>query len=222
MPHGNRNTPVHLDPHGPLVFDTRRLGRQPGSSHAESVTVAAPSGLGVELAGVPGGAGIELDLLLEAVMEGVLVSGTARAEATGECARCLDPLTLNLEVEFQELFSYSYAAGVGDADGADGADGAAGEAAEDVHLLDGDLLDLGPVLRDAMVLALPLAPLCREDCPGLCAECGARLADAGPGHGHGEGTDPRWAALGALAAPDLHDLHDLQDHPDHRSDRQEG
>lgn len=216
MPHGTRKTSAHLDPHGPFVIDTRPLGRQPGSSHAETSTVAAPADLGVELAGVPQGAGIELDLLLEAVMEGVLVSGTARAEATGQCARCLDPLTLELEVGLQELFTY---AAPGD-DGAS-ADSAISEAAGDVHHLDGDLLDLEPVLRDAVVLALPLAPLCREDCPGLCAECGARLADAGPGHGHGDGTDPRWAALRALAAPEGQD-----DHPGRRpgpdSDRQEG
>ena len=152
-------------------------------------------------------------------MEGVLVSGTARTVATGECARCLEPLTLDLEVTFQELFTYPAA------DGDDGADddGATSEAAGDVHLLDGDLLDLEPVLRDAVVLALPLAPLCREDCPGLCAECGARLADAGPGHGHGDGTDPRWAALRVLAAPDPQDQQEDPDAGSGRgSDRQEG
>jgi len=53
-------------------------------------------------------------------------------------------------------------------------------------------------LRDAVVLALPMSPLCREDCPGLCAECGAPLADAGPGHRHDEATDPRWGALKQL------------------------
>ena len=61
--------------------------------------------------------------------------------------------------------------------------------------LDGDLLDLEPVLRDAVVLALPMSPLCREDCPGLCVECGVRLADAGPAHRHEDAPDPRWAAL---------------------------
>ena len=62
--------------------------------------------------------------------------------------------------------------------------------------LNGDLLDLEPALRDAVVLALPLQPLCREDCAGLCSECGVRL-DSDPGHGH-EVDDPRWAALKAL------------------------
>src|SRR5262249_59428827 len=79
-----------------------------------------------------------------------------------------------------ELFSYEQ--GTGDAD-------------EDGYALDGNLLDLEPVLRDALVLALPLAPLCRQDCPGLCVECGALLAQVGSGHGHERAIDPRWAWL---------------------------
>ena len=59
-----------------------------------------------------------------------------------------------------------------------------------------------PTFRDAVVLALPLSPLCREDCPGLCAECGAKLADAGPGHGHSDKLDPRWGALAKLEIND--------------------
>jgi uncharacterized protein len=147
----------------------------------EFVTVPAPADFGVEMVGVPEGTDIELDLRLEAVMEGVLVSGTARAPLTGECARCLDPITSSIEVDFQELFVYS--------------DTRSGESAEeDERRLEGDLIDLEPVVRDATVLALPLSPLCRDDCPGLCAECGVRLADAGPDHHH-DAVDPRWAAL---------------------------
>ena len=70
---------------------------------------------------------------------------------------------------------------------------------EDVSRLEGDLLDLEPVLRDTVVLALPFQPLCRENCPGLCAECGARLADD-PGHAHEEPIDPRWAGLSQVTA----------------------
>lgn len=153
---------------------------------AERRTVPASARIGVELVGVPAGADVELEIRLEAVMEGVLVSGTARAPLAGECARCLDPLTSSIEVEFQELFRYL---AVRDGDG---------EATEEDHYLDGDLLDLEPVCRDAIVLALPLSPLCSGDCPGLCAECGARLADLSPGHGHGDGADQRWAALRTL------------------------
>jgi uncharacterized protein len=150
----------------------------------ESRTAAAPANLGVAMIGVPAGADVELDIRLEAVMEGVLVSGTVRAPVTGECARCLDKFTSTVEVDFQELFVYS-----------DTRSGAG--AGDDEYLLEGDLLDLEPVLRDAVVLALPLSPACRDDCPGLCAECGVRLAEAGPDHRH-EAADPRWDALRGL------------------------
>jgi uncharacterized protein len=181
MPHGSRNNLTRIDPRDPFVIDTRTLGRRPGSMRKDSYTVPAPADLGVEMVGVPEGTEIELDLRLEAVMEGVLVSGTARAPLSGECARCLDPLTSSIEVELQELYVYS--------------DTRSGESAEDdERRLEGDLIDLEPVVRDAMVLALPLSPLCRDDCPGLCTDCGVRLADAGPDHHH-DAVDPRWAAL---------------------------
>ena len=64
-------------------------------------------------------------------------------------------------------------------------------------MLQDDLVDLEPLLRDAVVLALPFQPLCRDDCPGLCTECGARLADD-PDHAHEAAIDPRWAALAQL------------------------
>jgi uncharacterized protein len=169
------------DPRDPFVIDTISLGRRPGSMRKDSRDVPAPADLGVEMVGVPSGADVELEFRLEAVMEGVLVSGTARAPLSGECARCLDPLTSSIEVEFQELFVYT--------------DTRSGETAdEDEHRLEGDYLDLEPVVRDAMVLALPLSPLCQDDCPGLCSICGIRLADAEPDHHH-DAVDPRWAAL---------------------------
>jgi uncharacterized protein len=181
MPHGSRKNLTRIDPRDPFVIDTLTLGRRPGSMRKDSYTVPAPADLGVEMVSVPEGTEIELDFRLEAVMEGVLVSGTARASLAGECARCLDPVTSSIEVEFQELYVYS--------------DTRSGESAEDdERRLEGDLIDLEPVVRDAMVLALPLSPLCRDDCPGLCTECGVRLADAEPDHHH-DAVDPRWAAL---------------------------
>ena len=111
-------------------------------------------------------------------MEGVLVSGTATAPLTGECGRCLEPVDTTSTVDLQELFAYA------DSEEQD----------EDVSLMEGDLLDLEPSLRDAVVLALPLTPLCRQDCAGLCAECGERLDDLPEDHAH-DAPDPRWAAL---------------------------
>ncbi|WP_346176288.1 DUF177 domain-containing protein [Streptomyces cuspidosporus] len=183
---------ARLDHRAPLVFDTRELGRRPGALKKLSRSVPASKDLGIEVIGVREGVTVELDLRLESVMEGVLVTGTARAPLTGECVRCLEPLERELEADFQEMYSYP------DADDrsrfADTGDDAEDE---DTLFLEGDLLDLEPVLRDAVVLSLPLQPVCREDCPGLCAECGARLADD-PDHHH-DAADIRWAALQGLA-----------------------
>ena len=145
-------------------------------------TVPAPADIRGELIGALPGSDLVLDLRLESVSEGVLVSGTARVMLTGECARCLDPLTEELEVDIQQLFVYP-----GNEIDEDDED-------DEIGRLVDDYIDLEPLLRDAVVLALPLAPVCREDCPGLCPDCGARLADVDPGHGH-ELADPRWAAL---------------------------
>jgi uncharacterized protein len=179
-----------LDPRAPLVLDTRELGRRPGSQRTTSFTAEAPAELGIEVLGVPEGSPVHLDLRLEAVMEGVLVTGTAEADLEGECARCLEPIEDNVRVDLQELFVYD-----------DRDNPLVDDEDSDVSLLVGDLLDLEPVLRDAVVLALPFQPLCREDCPGLCVECGARLADD-PEHRHDEPVDPRWAALSGLADPE--------------------
>jgi uncharacterized protein len=179
-----------------FVFDMRSLSRQPGSYRDETRTVSAPAGLRAGLAEVPQGAQVALDLRFEAVSEGVLVTGSAIATLTGECSRCLDPLASQAEVGIQELYRYLPGPGADDDDGED-------------RFLDGDRLDLEPAFRDAVVLALPLSPLCRDDCPGLCPECGARLADAGRDHGHGEDADPRWGALRQL------------DFSDREQDRQE-
>jgi uncharacterized protein len=175
---------VSLDPRAPLVLDTRELGRRPGSQRRTAFSAPAPADLGIEVLHVPEGSPVSFDLRLEAVMEGVLVTGTATAELAGECVRCLEPIRDDVEVDFQELFAYEESdAGTDDED--------------DVSRLEGDLLGLEPLLRDAVVLSLPFQPLCREDCPGLCVECGARLADD-PDHQHDDAVDPRWAALQGL------------------------
>jgi uncharacterized protein len=170
------------------VLDTRELGRRPGSQREVSRSVPAPADLGIEVLGVPQGSPVELDLRIEAVMEGVLVTGTARAALEGECARCLEPVSDEIEVRFQELFVY-------DDQGVDP------DEELEVSMLQGDLVDLEPLLRDAVVLALPFQPLCKDDCPGLCVECGARLADD-PGHAHDARVDPRWEGLARLELGD--------------------
>jgi uncharacterized protein len=180
---------THLDPRDPLVIDTRELGRRPGSMRRVQRTVPAPPGLRLELVDVPEGSEVELDLRIEAVMEGVLVSGTARASASGECGRCLESVTIPLEAELVELYAYP---GHEHDQGHDAPD------EEDVGRLEGDFIPLEPRLRDAVLLALPLRPVCKEDCQGLCATCGVRLADVPSGHGHEE-VDPRWSTLQELS-----------------------
>ncbi|MFI9051238.1 YceD family protein [Streptomyces sp. NPDC053427] len=184
------------------MFDTRELGRRPGTLKRLSRTVEAPRDLGNEVVGVPEGAPIELDLRLESVMDGVLVTGTSRAAVKGECVRCLEPLERELTADFQEMFSYP------DADArtrpADSGDDAEDE--EDTFFIEDDMFDLEPVLRDAVVLTLPLQPVCQDDCPGLCSECGARLADD-PDHHH-DAVDMRWAALQGLVGTNQDDEKD--------------
>jgi uncharacterized protein len=188
------------------VLDTRELGRRPGSQREVSLTVPAPAELGIDVLRVPEGSQVDLDLRLEAVMEGVLVTGTATAGLEGECARCLEPIDDDVEVPFQELFVYDdLRESRGRAPDVDDADD------DGVSTLEDDLLDLEPLLRDAVVLALPFQPLCEDDCPGLCTECGARLKDD-PDHAHDAAIDPRWAALAAVEPqPDQHDQHDPRD-----------
>ena len=178
----NRKPQHRLDPRQPLVLDTRELGRRPGSMRPVQFPALAPDDLGGELIGVPAGSDIDLDLRLESVMEGVLVSGHATVQLAGECGRCLEPVRESLTVRLQELYVYP--------------ESTTDETEEDEETaqMEGDLLDLEPALRDAVVLSLPLTPLCRQDCSGLCAECGERLDDLPEDHQH-DAPDPRWSAL---------------------------
>ena len=161
-----------------------------------SLVRPAPEGMGIMSIGVPAGSDVELDLRLESVVEGVLVTGTALVQLAGECSRCLDPISDELEVDVQELFAYEETDAFGRTRQAPAAGDADDEDDDEQRYLVGDYLDLEPLLRDAVVLDLPLAPVCRDDCPGLCPQCGFRLADD-PEHHH-DVIDPRWAALGGL------------------------
>ena len=170
-----------LDPRSGLVLDTHELGRRAGAMKLIRTTVEAPADLGIAVIGVPPGSPIELDLRLESVVEGVLVSGVASVQVRGECVRCLGEVSAQLEVDIQELYVYP---------GVEQDDDLASRLA-------GDLIDLEPLLRDEVVLDLPFQPLCRDDCFGLCVECGANLNDD-PAHRHGAALDHRWEALRGL------------------------
>ncbi|UVF80852.1 YceD family protein [Gordonia mangrovi] len=166
----------------PFVLDVRSLGRRAGSMSEVHRTVIAPERLGLDMVAIPADSEVDLDLRLEAVTEGVLVTGTVSGETEGQCSRCLEPIDDTVTVFLTELFAYPDSATEQTTD------------ADDVHRVVDDRLDLEQSIIDAIALELPMSPLCSEDCEGLCPECGVRLAVAEPGHAH-EQIDPRWAAL---------------------------
>jgi uncharacterized protein len=170
-----------LDFRSGLVLDTHDLGRRAGAMKLVRTTVDAPADIGIEVIGVPPGSPVRLDLRLESVVEGVLVTGTATVTLRGECVRCLGGIAAEQQIDVQELYVYP---------GSDATE-------EEASRLDGDLLNLEPLLRDDVVLDLPFQPLCREECLGLCVECGANLNSV-PDHAHTAAVDPRWEKLRAL------------------------
>ncbi len=157
--------------------DVRDLLGQPGASR--QVHLAEPvEGLATELARVPPHLPVRVDVLLESVVEGILVSGPLSGEISYRCARCLKPFTEPFTVEVTELF----------------VPGARDE--DEAYPLGEGALDLEPMVRDAVVLSMPFSPLCRPDCLGLCERCGG---DRNLGECTcGPEVDPRWAALSEL------------------------
>ena len=177
---------LHPDPKGPLVLDVRDLGRRPGSMLELSRDVAAPADLGTPMIGVVEGSAMHLEVRLESVVEGVLVHADVTAPLVGECGRCLDPFTDEIEVRVLELFSYPER--LEEIGGADDE--------EEVPVMVGDLLDLESTVRDALVLELPINPLCDPDCAGLTLT--GEKAERKPEEPAAP-VDARWAALQALA-----------------------
>ncbi len=158
----------------------RDLMQRPGEMREQQLTVSVPEQFGEGLVAVRAGSTLEIDLRLESVHEGILATAEVDGTADGECGRCLIDIAQPVEVEFQELFAYH-----------------SGEAFE--YEVQDDHVDLEPLIRDAVVLALPFQPVCRPDCPGLDPETGLRLADH-PELDTPEHADPRWAALAGFQA----------------------
>ncbi|MDT5347358.1 MAG: hypothetical protein QOH91_645 [Mycobacterium sp.] len=182
-----RSTTAQRHPTSPMVVDIARLGRRPGAMFTLRDTVPSPARIGLELIAIEPGAPLELDLRVESVSEGVLVTGTVSAPAVGECARCLTKLDGHVQVALTELFAYPQSATE-----------ATTEEDEVGHVVD-DTIDLEQSIIDAVGLELPFSPVCRPDCPGLCPECGVALASE-PGHHH-DRIDPRWAKLAGMLGP---------------------
>lgn len=166
----------------PYALRVRDLAHRPGEMREHTLDIAVPEDLGAGVIAVRQGDDMHIELRLEGLHEGVLVSGHASADATGQCSRCLIDISEPVEVDFAELFAYDPSEDF------------------DFHVHD-DLVDCEPVVRDAVVLSLPFQPVCRPDCPGLDPVTGERLADLGDRPASGP-TDPRWAALDGLRFDD--------------------
>lgn len=147
--------------------------------------VPAPKDFGNALIGAEEGSDIDLNIRLESVVDGILVTGTATVEVHGECSLCLEPVEDEVSANIQELFVFEKTP-----------EGESEDEADEQYAVEDDNIDLEPALRDAVILQLPFQPICRESCEGLCSECGVRLEED-PGHHH-EVLDPRWSALAGM------------------------
>ena len=162
----------------PLLIGVTELRRRPGTQRPVAVSVALPD-LAITTARVPEGAELVLDGVLEAIEGAITLSGTLSVPWTAECRRCLDPVVGLEEVDLSEVFEARPTPG-------------------ETYPIQGDDIDLEPVVRDAVLLHLPLAPLCREDCLGPAPEAFPAVP-AGAGEPDDEpARDPRWAALDVL------------------------
>jgi uncharacterized protein len=160
---------------GPFVLPVRDIVRKPGEMREHEFSVTLKDAWGEGIVSYEAGSALDLDVRLESVHEGILVSGIVDAEYSGVCGRCLIDIVRPVEVEFQELFAYP------------------GEEETDFEVQD-DHVDLETLVRDAAVLALPFQPVCQPDCPGLDPETGERLT-ASTDKEQAAPIDPRWSAL---------------------------
>ena len=162
-----------------FLVNTHDLPRRAGEMKEYQLALELETPIGIDVIAVPKGI-LNLNLRLESVTEGVLATGDFLTVAKGECIRCLDPINLELDRNFQELYFYKAVPEV-----------------EDQLLMDGDLINLEAPIRDAIVLALPINPVCEEDCEGLCPECGGKWSELPEEHAHQQ-VDARWSALKGL------------------------
>ncbi len=165
----------------PWLVPITSLRRGAPGARREEHRVGRLGALAVGASVVPADSDVAVDAVLEWVGEGVEVAAEVRAPWRGECRRCLTPLEGELRCRVRELYRRPTGR----------------EVDEETYPLGDDHLDLGPLVRDALLLELPIAPLCREDCAGLCPTCGVDL-NSGPCGCPPPAGDPRWAALDVL------------------------
>jgi uncharacterized protein len=162
------------------------------------LTVSDHEGLGFDVLSIEKDEPIYIDLKIESVSEGVLASAHIQSVAVGECGRCLEKLEFDIDEDFQELFEYEKDTRQKSKKDKKSKNDEDEEDELEVRQMDGDEIDLDGPIRDAIILNLPLNPLCKPDCQGLCPDCGEKFEKLGADHKH-EKIDARWAALGDLA-----------------------
>jgi uncharacterized protein len=164
----------------PLVLNVAELLRRPATRKPYELVVPAA---GLTLGGdaeVVDGTPVAVDVVVESLSDGLTVNGVVRTTWTGTCRRCLGPATGELVADVQELYQVH-------------------PTSEDAFTFDGEQLDLRPMVRELVLMELPAAPVCRDDCAGICPTCGTdrnvATCDCAAATG-----DPRWAALDVLRA----------------------
>lgn len=187
----------------PFILNIHELSRRAGEMKEYELDIEAPERIGVPLIGVPQGGIIEADIRVESVTEGVLLSADIYAVAHGECIRCLDPVEQIVERKIQELYRYEPTNDRGRKKRSEDADIDLED--EDELQMDGDLMNLEIPIIDAIILALPVNPLCDEECMGLCPQCGEKWESLPDDHQHEE-VDARWAGLAPLLDSDFGNL----------------
>ena len=182
-------------------FNTHELPRRAGEMKEYQLDLEILEPVGVPLVAVPAGDVIEVDMRLESVAEGILLSADLYAIAKGECIRCLDPVEITVERKIQELYRYEPTNEKGGkrkkhSSRTDNSDEIDLDAVDELWL-DGNEMNLEIPIRDAVVLDLPVNPLCSDECLGLCPNCGEKWEKLPEGHAH-EVIDARWAGLAGL------------------------
>ena len=179
-------------------FNTHELPRRAGEMKEYQLDLAILEPVGVALIAVPAGDVIEVDMRLESVTEGILLSADIYAVAKGECIRCLDQVEIEVERKIQELYRYEPTNDKGGKRNKKSAKVEEDDLDSDEELwLDGSVLNLEIPIRDAIVLDLPVNPLCSDECQGLCPDCGEKWESLPADHAH-EAIDARWAGLKGL------------------------
>ena len=192
----------------PFIYNTHDLPRRPGEMREVRLVIDLHEPLGFEVMAIAQDEPIDIEMKLESVAEGVLVTANVLSEAVGECGRCLDEVVFDIDENFVELFEYAEdprqarkkekkkSQRAKDADEAEKLDDE-----DELRQMDGDEIDLEGPIRDAIILNLPINPLCSPDCLGLCPDCGEKWESLPEDHAH-EVIDARWAGLAGLKLPE--------------------